>query len=235
MEDTRSDKVLKYKKGEPMNSELFERYFVGDDCVCWSFGDKIDIEVNKKALYLYRRFRNSPLFSDLPLYDVVPSYKAIAVFYDPATKNVQEMIEKIEAFLGGCLSSYTTDSEHDIKKVVIPIVYDGEDLSQVAELHNITIKEVIKKHTAPVYQVAMVGFKPYFPYLVGLDEGLTTPRLDNPRTSIPAGAVGIGGAQTGIYPEESPGGWNLIGRTNPELLKQIKPGDIVLMREVKDL
>ncbi len=57
MEDTRSDKVLKYKKGEPMNSELFERYFVGDDCVCWSLGDKIDIEVNKKALYLYRKMR----------------------------------------------------------------------------------------------------------------------------------------------------------------------------------
>ena len=218
-----------------MSSELFERYFIGDDCVCWSFGDRIDIEVNKKVLYLYRKLSNSFQFIDLSLYDVVPSYKALAVFFEPGATNVPEMIDKIESFIGDCISSYRTDSEDDIKKVVIPVVYDGEDLSRVAELHNITVKEVIKKHTAPVYQVAMVGFRPYFPYLIGLDEELATPRLDNPRTSIPAGAVGIGGAQTGIYPEESPGGWNLIGRTNPELLKQIKPGDIMLMREVKDL
>lgn len=150
-------------------------------------------------------------------------------------ENIPETVEKIEAFLADCLSSYTPDNESDVNKIIIPVVYDGEDIELVAELHNISVEEVIKKHTAPEYQVAMVGFKPYFPYLIGLDEELVTPRLDSPRTSIPAGAVGIGGAQTGIYPEESPGGWNLIGRTDPELLKQVKPGDILLMREVESL
>jgi len=218
-----------------MNSELFEKYFIGDDCICWSLGNSIDIDVNKKVLYLYRRLRNSSLFANLSLYDVVPSYKALAVYYNPSMENVPEAVEKIEAFLEDYLNSYTPASESDINKIEIPVVYDGEDLDLVADLHDITVGEVIKKHTAPEYQVAMVGFKPHFPYLIGLDGELVTPRLDSPRTSIPAGAVGIGGAQTGIYPEESPGGWNLIGRTDPELLKRIKPGDILLMREVKSL
>lgn len=144
------------------------------------------------------------------------------------------MIDKIEAFIVANTKSYT-EEKLEGEKVVLPVVYDGEDLGRVAKLHNLTVEEVIKKHTAPVYQVALVGFRPYFPYLMGLDKELITPRLDTPRTTIPAGAVGIGGEQTGVYPEESPGGWNLIGRTNPELLKQIKPGDIVIMREVKEL
>jgi len=218
-----------------MNSGPFGRYFVGDDCVCWSFGDKIDTEINRKVLYLYRKLKNSTLLLDLSPYDVVPSYKALAVYFDPGTTNIPGMIDRIEAFIIANMNSYIADYQTDSKKVILPVVYDGEDIGRVAKLHDLTVEEVIKKHTAAVYQVAMMGFKPYFPYLMGLDKDLATPRLDNPRTFIPAGAVGIGGAQTGIYPEKSPGGWNLIGRTNPELLKQLKPGDVVIMKEVKEL
>jgi KipI family sensor histidine kinase inhibitor len=218
-----------------MSPESFERYFIGDDCVCWSFGNKIDAEINKKVLYLYKKLKNSPLNCELNLRDIVPSYKAMAVYFDPGTANTGKLIENIEAFIIANNELYIKDEMFTRKRIVLPVVYDGEDLGRVASLHNLSMDEVIQKHTAPEYQVALVGFKPHFPYLIGLDKDLATPRLDNPRKTVPAGSVGIGGAQTGVYPVECPGGWNLIGRTNPELLKEIEPGDIIIMKAVKEL
>jgi KipI family sensor histidine kinase inhibitor len=97
--------------------------------------------------------------------------------------------------------------------VEIPVRYDGEDLPEVAGLTGLDAEEVVRRHTAPEYTVAFLGFSPGFPYLVGLDPALEVPRRDTPRTSIPAGSVGLAGNQTGIYPTASPGGWQLIGRT----------------------
>jgi KipI family sensor histidine kinase inhibitor len=98
--------------------------------------------------------------------------------------------------------------------VEIPVGYDGEDLPEVASLTGLDVEEVVRRHTAPEYTVAFLGFSPGFPYLVGLDPALEVPRRDTPRTSIPAGSVGLAGGQTGIYPTASPGGWQLIGRTD---------------------
>jgi KipI family sensor histidine kinase inhibitor len=108
--------------------------------------------------------------------------------------------------------------------------YDGPDLGRVALTHGITEREVAERHAAAEYQVAMIGFRPHFPYLLGLDPALVTPRLATPRLKVPAGSVAIGGQQTGIYPVESPGGWNIIGRTDPVLLTPILPGDIVVFK-----
>ena len=101
--------------------------------------------------------------------------------------------------------------------VEIPVRYDGEDLPEVARLTGLDAEEVVRRHTAPEYTVAFLGFSPGFPYLVGLDPALEVPRRDTPRTSIPAGSVGLAGTQTGIYPTASPGGWRLIGRTEVTL------------------
>jgi KipI family sensor histidine kinase inhibitor len=101
--------------------------------------------------------------------------------------------------------------------VEIPVRYDGEDLPEVARLTGLDAEEVVRRHTAPEYTVAFLGFSPGFPYLVGLDPALEVPRRDTPRTSIPAGSVGLTGGQTGIYPTASPGGWQLIGRTEVTL------------------
>ena len=101
--------------------------------------------------------------------------------------------------------------------VEIPVSYDGEDLPEVASLTGLDAEEVVRRHTAPEYTVAFLGFSPGFPYLVGLDPALEVPRRDTPRTSIPAGSVGLAGGQTGIYPTASPGGWQLIGRTEVAL------------------
>lgn len=119
----------------------------------------------------------------------------------------------------------------------IPVIYGGkvgEDLAFVADFHHLTVDELIAQHTAPAYTVFMIGFQAGFPYLGGLPPSLHTPRRATPRTRIPAGAVGIGGSQTGIYPFSSPGGWQLIGHTPFVLFDKyapqpttLKPGDQV--------
>jgi KipI family sensor histidine kinase inhibitor len=99
----------------------------------------------------------------------------------------------------------------------IPVVYDGPDLARLAEVHNLTVREVADIHAAATYKVYMLGFSPGFPYLGDLDPRLHTPRLVSPRTRVPAGSVAIGGSHTGIYPVEGPGGWNIIGHTKVKL------------------
>jgi KipI family sensor histidine kinase inhibitor len=102
------------------------------------------------------------------------------------------------------------------REIVIPVVYggaDGPDLAEVARHAGMTADEVVAAHSGAAYDVFFLGFQPGFAYLGGLPPALATPRRDTPRVRVPAGSVGIGGAQTGIYPAASPGGWNLIGRT----------------------
>ena len=101
-------------------------------------------------------------------------------------------------------------------QIDIPVCYDAEfapDLAALAAHSGLSPDEVIARHQARTYQVAMIGFAPGFPYLLGLDPALAMPRLATPRMQVTAGSVGIGGAQAGIYPAESPGGWRIIGRT----------------------
>lgn len=112
--------------------------------------------------------------------------------------------------------NYQAQAAHTPRLIEIPVHYGGEfgeDLFDVAKFHQTTAEEIIRRHTAPTYTVFMIGFQPGFPYLNGLPENLHTPRRDVPRTKVPAGSVGIGGSQTGIYPFTSPGGWQLLGRT----------------------
>ena len=110
---------------------------------------------------------------------------------------------------------------HEIKvadktRIKIPVCYDGEfapDLARVASHTRLSIEQIIHKHTSGKYLIYFLGFSPGFPYVGGMDPNLETPRLESPRTIVPAGSVAIGGKQTGIYPIQSPGGWNIIGRT----------------------
>ncbi|QEN06568.1 allophanate hydrolase subunit 1 [Oceanispirochaeta crateris] len=213
-------------------------YPIGDGCLCWSFGETIDEELVRKTLFIYKKFKKMDLLEKWGIHDIVPSYKSIAFHFAPS----KEGLEKMERELDSAIRDYWTRLEQEKtipslegKKIIFPVVYDGEDLKDVARHCRMSKEEVIRLHCEGRYMVAMVGFKPYFPYLLGLNPLLETPRLETPRTRIPAGAVAIGGGQTGVYPEESPGGWNLIGRTDPELLKQVEPGDIIIMKNVENL
>lgn len=141
--------------------------------------------------------------------DAVPGFASLAVHLDTArispTDAMRLVRERLEGVAGEASASART--------VELPVTYDGPDLDDVARLTGLARDEIVALHTAPEYEVRMIGFMPGFPYLAGLDARLHLPRLETPRTRVPAGSVAIGGAQTGVYPVESPGGWRLIGRT----------------------
>jgi KipI family sensor histidine kinase inhibitor len=144
--------------------------------------------------------------------DLVPGYRTVLIVADPARAGVLDdlaaRLPELELPPAEAVAGETVE---------IPVSYDGEDLPEVASLTGLEPEEVVRRHTAPQYTVAFLGFSPGFPYLVGLDPALEVPRRDTPRTSIPAGSVGLAGNQTGIYPTASPGGWQLIGHTEVTL------------------
>lgn len=171
--------------------------------------------------------------------DVAPAYTSVAVFFDPVrVRNFEEIVDAIR----NALAKSSRSSSHRGRTIEIPVCYDGDfapDLRDVAESAGISTDDVVRLHSRAKYLVSCVGFAPGFPYLSGLPRALATPRRATPRTRVPAGAVAIGGAQTGIYPQESPGGWNIIGRTpmrlfdatqNPPAL--LRAGDKVRFRRI---
>jgi len=144
--------------------------------------------------------------------ELVPAYRTVLIVADPGqAEALDELADRLPGLELPPAEAVAGET------VEIPVRYDGEDLPEVAGLTGLEPEEVVRRHTAPEYTVAFLGFSPGFPYLVGLDPALEVPRRDTPRTSIPAGSVGLAGNQTGIYPTATPGGWQLIGRTQVTL------------------
>src|SRR3954452_15463469 len=145
---------------------------------------------------------------DLPSgIDIVPGYRTLLLSGAPAG-DLAAAVRRLDP---------RSPDARTAAPVEIPVVYDGEDLDEIAERTGLTVQEVIERHTTPDYTVAFLGFTPGFPYLLGLDEKLHVPRRSTPRTTVPAGAVGLAGSQTGVYPRPSPGGWQLLGHTDAVL------------------
>ena len=147
--------------------------------------------------------------------ELAPAYSTVAVFFDPARI---EPFDRLKTTIGSILNASSFDDESKIETPLmeIPVCYDPEfalDLDDVAQVTGVNGAEVVRRHSSGAYRVNCVGFIAGFPFMSGLPPELATPRRAAPRKEVPAGSVGIGGAQTGIYPRPSPGGWNLIGRT----------------------
>lgn len=152
--------------------------------------------------------------------ECVPANGSLTVFYDPvrlARKDGPPPVERVIQWIQTCATAVSGSMREVVeRRVSIPVCYggsEGPDLEALAKLHGLGADEVIARHSGADYLVTAVGFAPGFPYLTGLPETLHTPRRATPRTRVPAGSVGIGGSQTGIYPQSTPGGWQLIGRT----------------------
>jgi KipI family sensor histidine kinase inhibitor len=169
--------------------------------------------VEVESLELVHRLHAALRALDPPgVVELVPAYRTLLVVADPERAGaLDELAARLPALELPPADAVAGDP------VEIPVRYDGQDLPEVAGLTGLDAEEVVRRHTAPEYTVAFLGFSPGFPYLVGLDPALEVPRRDTPRTSIPAGSVGLAGGQTGIYPSASPGGWQLIGRTEVTL------------------
>ena len=222
-----------------MNDNLLPKLFrLGEkalvlDCTSLS-GSNSKLEIQRQIWHIADRCRASGDFDD-----IVPGNNNLTLFFKDS--------KKIPFWSNKVTQLWTHKFAHKEpgKLVRIPVQYGGKygpDLNAVAEYHKLTAREVIAIHTSTQYSVLFLGFQPGFPYLDGLDKRLFTPRLATPRLSIPAGSVGIGGEQTGIYPAQSPGGWQLIGRstvclfdndrTQPSLLS---PGDTVQFIDIESL
>ena len=185
---------------------------LAEDAWLLRFGDIIDVDVNARV-----QAAAVVLQTCLAGVECVPAYASVLVRFDPmhwledGRFSEQRLRDAIEAALRHAGSSETRPRE-----VTIPVCYggaSGEDLHEVAAHAHLSPEEVIARHAKVTYRVAMLGFAPGFPYLLGLDPALSVPRRSSPRTCVPAGSVAIGGLQTGIYPQVLPGGWQLIGRT----------------------
>ncbi|MBR7926891.1 5-oxoprolinase subunit PxpB [Aerococcaceae bacterium zg-ZUI334] len=181
----------------------------GDAAILISWEQTITPEMNHRISAFVQLMREQRIEG---VVDLIPAFCSVLVNYDPRVIRYQQLVKKVESLLKMELSQAKR-----IKRIYqIPVCYGGEygpDLPFVAENANLSVDEVIALHTEPDYLIYMLGFLPGFSYLGGLDERIHTPRLANPRMAIPAGSVGIGGSQTGIYPLTSPGGWQLIGQT----------------------
>ena len=185
---------------------------LGDSAIVLTLADAVDEAVVARVRRLALEIERSRPHGVL---DVLPAFASVTVHYDPIVTGgfaplVRELEHRVQALDETAIATAGRERE-------IPVWYGGEqgpDLHEVSAQHGLTAAEVIALHSGATYLVHAIGFLPGFAYLGGLPEKLATPRRSTPRTSVPAGSVGIGGAQTGVYPRQSPGGWNLIGRTS---------------------
>lgn len=186
---------------------------LGDHAITITLGDSIDEATHRLVRAVVARLDGAP---PRGLIDVVPAFASVAVHYEPTLIDGDLPYDDFCGTLEDLLDGIVEGEAPPARVVEIPVLYGGDfgpDLGDVAARHGLSEAEVIRIHSTGDYLVYMVGFMPGFAYLGGLDERIATPRRNAPRKAVPAGAVGIGGQQTGVYPNTSPGGWNLIGRT----------------------
>ncbi len=181
----------------------------GDSSILLVFKQEISPDINGKITAFVHLLKEQQIEGVI---DMIPAFASLLINYDPRMIRYEELKERLEILL-----KLEVEEQQKLKKIFeIPVCYGGEygpDLEAIAEHAGLSAKEVIDIHTSKDYLIYMLGFLPGFSYLGGLDERIHTPRLANPRIRIPAGSVGIGGSQTGIYPLDSPGGWQLLGLT----------------------
>jgi len=203
---------------------------LGDSALLIQVGDEIDITTNQRVHALAALINVSP---PVGVIETVPAYGTLLVHYDPLLLSFVQ----IKNYLRQKLTQVHDNISRKRKQLEVPVRYGGEygvDLESVARHCQLQMEDVIRIHSEKIYTVFMMGFTPGFPYMGKLDDAIIMPRLERPRTRVPAGTVAIAGSQTGIYPIDSPGGWQLIGWTalqlfNPESESPFlfSPGDEV--------
>ena len=210
---------------------------LGEGAVVLEWGQVISPEINRCVTDAAALINGSPFPG---FRECVPAYASLSVYFDPLVVRATYEGHWPAEVVGRQLLDLLSNNEHkhaspeDSELYTIPVVYDGPDLEEVASFHGLTTDEVVEIHTSATYRVYMMGFLPGFAYLGTVDPRIATLRRASPRKKVPAGSVGIAGNQTGIYPMESPGGWQLIGRTEVGLFLQdsnppclLRPGDYV--------
>ena len=209
---------------------------ISDTNISFNFSKNIDKDINSKIVEISSAINKN--FENLNINSCFPTYNSLVIDYDPLKSERLILKEKISELI----KNFEFKNSHLNELFQIDVSYggsNGEDLSEVSKIINISEKEIVKIHSSTIYHVYMIGFSPGFPYLGGLDRRLICPRLKSPRQEVPAGSVGIADQQTGIYPFKSSGGWRLIGKTGEKLFDNtlnppsiIKPGMKLKFNEV---
>lgn len=216
----------------------YDFYPLGDSAITLDLGNKIDESINKKIIAFFHQLQDHPFEG---LIDILPAYSSLTIYYDVmrlkkiAGKKtvyiwVKEKFEKI-------LQQLPEPRDAASRLVNIPVCYEKEfapDLETMSFEKKLSADEIIHLHMSKQYRVYMLGFLPGFAYMGEVDDRIAMPRLTQPRKKVEAGSVGIAGKQTGIYPLDSPGGWNIIGKTPLKLfnamgkeLTLLRAGDMV--------
>jgi inhibitor of KinA len=207
----------------------------GDSAMVVEFEERIDAAVNARALAVARRLQAQPVAG---VRDVVPTYRSVAVYFDPLQTSHDALIARLEREAAHAVPEAAPAGD----AIRIPVCYGGElgpDLAQVAAFGGISESAAVNLHVGVTYRVFMLGFMPGFAYMGVVDGGIAAPRRETPRLRVPRGTVGIAGPQTGVHPVDAPSGWQLIGRTpvkpfdfaraEPFLMK---PGDSVRFYQI---
>ena len=222
-----------------MTDESIRIFPLGESALTVEFGNSISVDLNRRSIALADHFQQNPFPGFI---ESVPAYASTTVFYDlfEVRREFSEFataFEALKTLTVSAIDNLSLAEDEPTRTIEIPVHFDAEsapDLEFVAAQSNLSPSSVIKIFTAVTYRVFMLGFLPGFAYMGEVDERIATPRRETPRTVVPKGSVGIAGRQTGIYSLSSPGGWQIIGRTDVGMFRPdaesptyLRPGDQV--------
>jgi len=188
-------------------------YLMGDRGLLLEFGDEISREINEKVRRMALAVQAEAIEG---IIETVPTYRSLLIIYNPVILPIEDLKKRLKKIEGGLQTTPLPEP----KLTRIPVVYGGiygPDLEEVAKYLHVSPEEVVQLHCSKPYLIYMIGFMPGYPYMGELPQALVTPRLKTPRLLVPKGSVAIAQRQTGIYSMESPGGWQILGRTPVEL------------------
>jgi len=199
-------------------------YLMGDRGLLLEFGDEISREINEKVRRMALAVQAEAIEG---IIETVPTYRSLLIIYNPVILPIEDLKKRLKKIEGGLQTTPLPEP----KLTRIPVVYGGiygPDLEEVAKYLHVSPEEVVQLHCSKPYLIYMIGFMPGYPYMGELPQALVTPRLKTPRLLVPKGSVAIAQRQTGIYSMESPGGWQILGRTPVELFHPEKDSPALL-------
>lgn len=200
----------------------FTSRYISATCLEYNFGSDIDKKISDMVLKVYTFLPQLLDLKQAGIIDIIPSYTSLALHFTTSC----ELLHNRYAFDNLIKEAAVKRDLQNPTEHTIYVDYNGEDLDDVCRYLDLSKKDFIDLH-ASAYSIAMIGFREYFPYLLGLDKKLYIPRRDAPRNKVLKGSVAIAAGQTGIYPEDSPGGWHIIGHTDFDAFTTLKPADII--------
>ena len=231
--------MLKINKNEPQSWHVKA---MGDHSLFFYLDERMDENINTEVHHFSAFIRNKNISA---FKDIIPSYHAVAIVYAidqlhaylDSSKKYLSLLDLAESFIEEyeIFKQQHTSFQYEPNNIEIPVCYHpsfGIDLAKIAAEKNKDVEEIIQIHCSKIYRVFCLGFMPGFAYMGEVDKSIQSPRHPKPRPFVDAGSVGIAGSQTGIYPSDSPGGWQIIGRTpltvfHPIHLALLNPGDLV--------